>query len=74
MRERALRSPKTRITIHFDTELLERVKAMAEKTSAPYQTLLNSLLLKALSKENAESDRLERLEREVAKIKKQLAS
>ena len=63
-----------KITINVDARSLASLKKEAEKTGIPYQRLLNSVLKEGIAKRNREDSRLERLEREIAKMKKKLAA
>jgi len=74
MREQMSKSPKIKITINFDKDLLDEIKRMAKEAGAPYQTLLNKILKDAMIVKRNENDRLGQLEKEVEKIKKKLAS
>lgn len=74
MREEMGKSPKIKITINFDKDLLDEIKKMAVEVGAPYQTLLNKILKDAIIVKRDENDRLGQLEKEVEKLKKKLAS
>ena len=70
------KSGKTKITINIDSNSLREIKKLAEKNGASYQKLLNSLLIGALKMGtdlNFNMERLERLEKEVEKLKKKVA-
>lgn len=67
-------SGSVKITINIDADSLNDLRRMAEKTGVPYQRLLNTLLRKTLSDERASENRLERLEREVERLKKKLVA
>ena len=73
MRKSMAKTKKVKITINFDANILDEVRAMAEKMGTPYQTLLNKIVKDALIKKNANESRLDRLERELKKLKKQIA-
>jgi predicted DNA binding CopG/RHH family protein len=68
------KSNKIKITINFDSEILEEVKTLAEELGSPYQTLLNKIIKDALLTKKAEKSRLDRLEAEIKKLKKKLAA
>lgn len=74
IREMAAHSKKIKITINIDHESLVSLKNMAQKTGGSYQRILNELLKKSLDKQSGSEDRLEKLEKEIAKIKKKLAA
>ena len=70
------KSGKTKITINIDSNTLRKIKKMAEKNGASYQKLLNTLLTNALNLDtnlNLNMDRIDRLEKEVEKLKKKVA-
>ncbi|MEO5970794.1 MAG: BrnA antitoxin family protein [Bdellovibrionia bacterium] len=74
MRAEAINAKKIKITINIDQDSLEALRGMAGKTGASYQKLLNQILKEGLkTKEEAES-RLDRLEKELEKLKKKLAA
>lgn len=64
------KASKVRVTIHFDEDLIEKVKKMAQEMSSPYQTLLNRILRDSLLEFEMREDRIRRLEREIEVIKK----
>ena len=64
---------KIKITINIDEDSLEALREMASATGAPYQKLLNQILKEGLSKRDAAESRLERIERELALLKKKVA-
>lgn len=63
-----------KITINVDAESLSSLKAESEKTGIPYQRLLNSLLRERLTERRKTEGRLERLEKELAIVKRKLAA
>ena len=63
-----------KITINIDAESFAQLRRMAEKTGVPYQRLLNNLLRKSLVAERNAESRLDRLEREVQRLKKKLVA
>ncbi len=74
MRNAFKKSPKIKITINIDADLLDQVKKLSLKGHAPYQTYLNHILRETLEKKNNEESRLDKIEREIASIKKSLAA
>lgn len=68
------KSKKVKITINVDEDLLLELRNMAEKTGTPYQTLLNRVLKDALIMKRDEGSRLDRLEREVERLKKKITA
>jgi predicted DNA binding CopG/RHH family protein len=61
---------KSKITINIDEDILLALKTMSSTTGVPYQTLLNRLLRQQVSVESENEARLDKLEREVANLKK----
>jgi predicted DNA binding CopG/RHH family protein len=74
LRAKMGRSKKVKITINIDEDSLSMLKSLAEDTGAPYQKLLNQVLKEGLEKRAASESRLERIERELEKLKKKLAA
>jgi predicted DNA binding CopG/RHH family protein len=74
MRQLAARSRKIKITINLDTDILSQIRKMAAKGGTPYQSYLNWLLRETVNQKTAREDRLDRLEKEVALIKKKIAA
>ena len=73
MRSRMLKK-KVKITINLDSDLISRVRKTATETGSPYQTYINYILREALSTKENQKKRLDRLEKELAQIKKRLAA
>jgi predicted DNA binding CopG/RHH family protein len=69
----AAKSKKVKITINIDQASLSRLKSRSDKTGVPYQRLLNQILKEALKGEEAMESRLEKLERELERLKKKVA-
>jgi hypothetical protein len=63
-----------KITINLDSKSLASLKAESDKTGIPYQRLLNSILKDSLNKRQETEDRLARLEKELAQVKRKLAA
>lgn len=74
MRAKAAQTNKVKITINIDLENLEGLKSMAHKSGASYQKLLNQILKDGLLKKTDSDTRLDRLERELERIRKKLAA
>ena len=74
MRKMMVKARKIKITINVDEALLTELKHMAEETGAPYQSLLNRVLKDALMTRKHEGSRLDRLEREVERLKKKISA
>ena len=76
MRAKASKSKKIKITVNIDQDIIEALKKRSDSSGIPYQNLLNRMLRTALheTKPNDASNRLDRLERELAAIKKKLTA
>jgi len=76
IRRRATKSQKIKITINIDQDIIASLKKRSDISGVPYQNLLNSMLRAALNdaKPDDTSSRLNRLERELAAIKKKLTA
>ena len=73
MREQAARAKKVKITINVDQDSLELLRNLSAKTGAPYQRLLNQILKEGLRNRAASDSRLDRLEKELERLKKRIA-
>lgn len=76
IRRRANKSQKIKITINIDQDIIASLKKRSDISGVPYQNLLNNLLRAALhdAKPDDTTSRLNRLERELAAIKKKLTA
>ena len=74
IRKMMTKPKKVKITINVDEELLQELRNMAESSGTPYQSLLNKVLKEALVSKADEGSRLDRLEREIERLKKKLAA
>jgi len=74
IRRMAAKAKAIKITINIDAANLATLKKEAELTGIPYQRLLNQVLKEALSNRESAEARLEKLEREVAQMKRKLAA
>jgi predicted DNA binding CopG/RHH family protein len=63
-----------KITINIDTKSLFALREIARDTGIPYQRLFNVLLEKSLTKRESTESRLDRLEQELKKMKRQAAA
>ena len=63
-----------KITINIDRESLDILREKAAKSGIPYQRLLNQFLKSALKGESQTESRLDRLERDVSKLKKKIVA
>lgn len=73
LRQLAAHSKKIKITFNIDENSLKSLQNMSSKTGIPYQRLLNQILKEGLDKRNTSENRLDRLERELKKLKNQAA-
>lgn len=75
MRSRIAKAKKLKITINIDEDLIAALRLRSEKTGVPYQNLLNRVLRSALaSKRSDDSSRIDRLEKEVATLRKKISA
>jgi len=74
IRSLAKKAEKTKITINIDQDILGSIKSESEETGVPYQKLLNKILRDALSSRHGNDKRLDRLEREIEKLKKKVSA
>lgn len=74
LRKLMARTKKIKITINVDEDLLVELKHMAEETGTPYQSLLNRVLKDAVMAKKNEGSRLDRLEREIKRLKKKISA
>ena len=63
-----------KITINVDADSLAKLKELSADSGVPYQRLLNSILRERLSRVDTVHARLDRIERELARVKKTLAA
>ncbi|MBI2609112.1 MAG: BrnA antitoxin family protein [Deltaproteobacteria bacterium] len=74
LRKQMSKVNKVKITIHFDADLVGSLKQISRKTGIPYQTLANRLLREAIQKNEQRESRLDRVEKELEKLKKKIAA
>ena len=74
IRKMMTKSKKIKITINVEEDLLREIRRMAESMGTPYQTLLNKVLKDAVLSKIEDGSRLDRLERELERLKKKLAA
>lgn len=63
-----------KITINVDADSLAKLKELSAESGVPYQRLLNSILAERLAKADTVHSRLDRIEKELARVKKSLAA
>ena len=73
IRRKMAASRSIKITINIDKGNLELLREKSAKTGVPYQRLLNQFLNRALQNDAQTESRLDRLEREVTRLKKIVA-
>ena len=74
IRSKMKRSRKIKITINVDEDSLVLLRKMSSETGAPYQKLLNQILKEGLSKRSEAESRLDRIEKELRRIKREIAA
>lgn len=74
MRKAMAKTKKIKITVNLDEDLLMELRQMAEEAGTPYQSLLNKVLKEAVTGKKAEGSRLDRLEREVERLRKKISA
>jgi predicted DNA binding CopG/RHH family protein len=63
-----------KITININAETLEKLKEIAEDSGVPYQRLINRTLADSLAAKTKANSRLDRMEKELAALKKKIAA
>ncbi len=74
LRKIIAKAKKIKITINVDEDILLELRQIAYETGTPYQSLLNRFLRESLSAKKFRSSRLDRLEKEVERLKKKLSA
>jgi len=74
IRRKMAGSKPIKITINIDGDTLAILRAKSAETGIPYQRLLNRILTKALQNDRESKSRLDRLEQEVARLKKRIVA
>jgi predicted DNA binding CopG/RHH family protein len=73
IRRKMTAARSVKITINIDKDSLDILRAKAAETGMPYQRLLNQILNRALQNDTQTKSRLDRLEKEITKLKKIVA-
>jgi len=68
------RGKSVKITINVDAESLAALRMRSARTGIPYQRLLNRVLKKGLQDDNETESRLDRLEKELNRLKRRLSA
>ena len=74
LRSAIAKTKKIKITVNVDEDLLFDLRKTSEETGVPYQALLNRVLRDGLNTKKTEASRLDRLEREVERLKKKMSA
>ncbi len=74
LRMEMARRASVKITINVDADSLSKLKALSADSGVPYQRLLNRILKERLATADTIHSRLDRIERELARVKKTLAT
>ncbi len=74
MRKVMAKTKKIKITVNVDEDILVELKQMAKETGTPYQSLLNRVLKDAVMIKKEEGSRLDRIEREIERLKKKISA
>ena len=74
VRSKMANAKAVKITINIDSDSLARVKELSSETGVPYQRLLNRLLRESLDKKTSLESRMNRVEKEIQKLKKFIAA
>ena len=74
IRRRMAASGPVKITINIDRDSLAILRAKSAATGVPYQRLLNQFLAKALESNRESESLLDRLEKEIAELKKKIVA
>jgi len=74
VRRKMERSRAVKITINIDADSLVALRSKSVKTGIPYQRLLNQVLKRALQAETETETRLDRLEKELNRLKRRLVA
>jgi len=73
IRRKMASARSVKITINIDKGSLDTLRAKAAETGVPYQRLLNQFLNRALQNDAQTESRLDRLEKEITRLKKIVA-
>ena len=74
MRRKMAQAKKVKVTINLDEDSVAKVKKMATEQGASYQKLINQILSDALVGKSNIHERVSKLEKELAKLKKKLVA
>jgi predicted DNA binding CopG/RHH family protein len=74
IRQKMAKARSVKITINIDSDNLDILRVKSAETGIPYQRLLNRLLKKALTADVETDSRLDRLEKEINRLKKKIVA
>ena len=74
VRTSVARQKSVKITINIDSSTLSQLRAMADKSGIPYQRLINRTLSNSLLTKSKSDARLERIEKDIAQLKRKIAA
>ena len=72
IRSQMSKAKKIKITINIDSDSLDIIRRISGSTGTPYQRLLNQFLKEGLKGSSKTESRIERLEKELAQVKRKL--
>ena len=74
IRHKMAKAKSVKITINIDRDNLDILRVKSAETGIPYQRLLNRFLNKALQADGETESRLDRLEKEIDRLKKKIVA
>jgi predicted DNA binding CopG/RHH family protein len=73
-RERLKKARTIKITIHIDQDTLVLLQKKSRQSRVPYQPLLSQVLIAGLSQKTQAESRLDRIEKELKRLKRKIAA
>jgi predicted DNA binding CopG/RHH family protein len=74
MRKRLKKARTIKITINIDQDTLVLLQKKSRQSRVPYQPLLNQVLIAGLSQKTQAESRLDRIEKELKRLKRKIAA
>ncbi|MBF8268823.1 MAG: hypothetical protein HW386_532 [Gammaproteobacteria bacterium] len=74
IRSAMLKPQNVKIVINIESETLVQLRELAAQSGIPYQSILNRFVKTGLVKSNSTESRLEKLEKELDRLKKKLVA
>ncbi|MCO6430794.1 MAG: hypothetical protein J5J00_08025 [Deltaproteobacteria bacterium] len=74
IRSNMAKQKSVKITININADTLGKLRAIADESGIPYQRLINRTLTESLAGQNHNSERIERIEKELRALKKKLVA